>query len=113
MEINTTATQNGPVSKPAYIMVHMKVKSLEDLNNRYAPFVFPILQKYEGQMIAGSAAPTVKEGDWDGNWAAVLRFPNIKAAMDWYDDEAYQPFKALRMGEMQVEAGRVVILEGF
>ena len=113
METKTHTTENSIVTKPAFIMVQMKVKSLEDLNQRYAPFVFPILQKYEGQMIAGSASPMVKEGDWDGNWAAVLRFPSKEAALGWYNDETYQPYKELRIEEMQLEAGRVVILEGF
>jgi len=31
-------------------------------------------------MIAGCATPTVKEGDWDGNPAAILRFPSLEAA---------------------------------
>ncbi len=113
MENKTNASETVTATKPAFIMVQMKVKSLEDLNQRYAPFVFPILQKYEGQMIAGSASPIVKEGDWDGNWAAVLRFPSMEAANAWYNAEEYQPFKELRINEMQLEAGRVVILEGF
>ena len=50
----------------------MRVKSLEELNQRYAQFAIPILQKHGGQMIAGTPTPNVKEGDWDGNWAAVL-----------------------------------------
>ena len=113
MEKQTNATEMVALPKPAFIMVQMKVKSLEDLNQRYAPFVFPILQRYEGQMIAGTATPLVKEGDWDGNWSAILRFPTMEAAQNWYDAEEYQPFKKLRMEEMQVEVGRVVILEGF
>lgn len=113
MENKTKETEKMSVSKPAYIMVQMKVKSLEDLSQRYAPFVFPILQKYEGAMIAGSSTPMVKEGEWDGNWAAILRFPSMQAAIDWYHSEEYQPYKALRMDEMQLEVGRVVILEGF
>jgi len=99
-------------SKPAYIMVQMKVESLEDLNQRYAQFAIPILHKYEGQMIAGSATPKIKEGDWDGNWAAVLRFPSMEAAEGWYNSEEYQPYKNLRINELQSEAGRVVIIEG-
>ena len=66
METKEKTTENAIKAKMAYIMVEMKVKSLEDLNKRYAPFVFPILHKYEGQMIAGSATPIVKEGEWEG-----------------------------------------------
>ena len=112
MENQEKNTEGVNATKPAYIMVHMKVESLEDLNQRYASFVFPILHKYEGQMIAGSATPIVKEGDWDGNWAAVLRFPNMEAAEGWYNSEEYQPYKNLRINELQSEVGRVVIIPG-
>ena len=111
MSDNVTKDPTAP--KPGFVMVQMKVNSLEDLNERYAPFVFPILHKHGGEMIAGSPTPMVKEGDWSGNWAAVLRFPSVEAAQNWYHDVEYQPFKDLRINEIQSEAGRVVILEGF
>jgi uncharacterized protein (DUF1330 family) len=98
--------------KPAYIMVQMKVKSLEELNQRYAQFAIPILHKHGGQMIAGTPTPTVKEGDWDGNWAAVLSFPSMEAAEGWYNSEEYGPYKNLRINELQSEEGRVVIIPG-
>ena len=102
MENETKTPPNTTQASPAYIMVQMKVKSLEDLNQRYAPFVFPILQKYQGKMIAGSATPIVAEGDWDGNWAAILQFPSMEAAKQWYYAEEYYPLKELRINEMQV-----------
>jgi uncharacterized protein (DUF1330 family) len=105
MEVDTAV-------KPAYIMVQMKVKSLEELNQRYAQFAIPILHKHGGQMIAGTPTPTVKEGDWDGNWAAVLSFPSMEAAEGWYNSEEYEPYKNLRINELQSEVGRVVIIPG-
>ena len=112
MEHQEQSTQSSAVSKPAYIMVQMKVNSLEELNLRYAQFSIPILIKHGGQMIAGTPAPNVKEGDWNGNWAAVLKFPNMEAAEGWYNSEEYQPYKNLRLNELQSEAGRVVIIPG-
>ena len=112
MEHQEKNTESINVATPAYIMVQMKAASLEDLNQRYAQFAIPILHKYEGQMIEGSATPKIKEGDWVGNWAAVLRFPSMEAAERWYNSEEYQPYKNIRINELQSEAGRVVILEG-
>ena len=111
MENKEKNTENTKAAKQAYIMVQMKVESLEELNQRYAQFAIPILHKHGGQMIAGTPVPKVKEGDWDGNWAAVLRFPSIEAAEGWYNSEEYQPYKNLRINELQSEAGRVVMLE--
>jgi uncharacterized protein (DUF1330 family) len=112
MENQEKSTENAITTKPAYIMVQMKVKSLEELMQRYAQFAIPILQKHGGEMIAGTTAPNVKEGDWDGNWAAVLSFPNMEAAESWYNSDEYQPYKNLRINELQSEAGRVVIIPG-
>jgi len=112
MENQEKNTENVNVAKPAYIMVQMKVESLEELNERYAQFAIPILIKHGGQMIAGTPAPSVKEGDWNGNWAAVLQFPSMEAAEGWYHSEEYEPYKNLRINELQSEEGRVVIIPG-
>lgn len=112
MDNQVKSTESTKVTKPAYIMVQMKVDSLEELNQRYAQFAIPILMKHGGQMIAGTPAPMVKEGDWNGNWAAVLQFPSMEAAEGWYNSEEYQPYKNLRINELQSEAGRVVIIAG-
>jgi len=112
MENQEKNTENAPAVKPAYIMVQMNAKSMEELNQRYAQFAIPILHKYEGQMIAGSPAPIVKEGDWNGNWAAILRFPSIEAAEGWYNSAEYAPYKNIRINELQTEEARIVIIGG-
>jgi len=112
MDNQEKSTESAQVTKPAYIMVQMKVDSLEELNQSYAQFAIPILMKHGGQMIAGTPAPNVKEGEWDGNWTAVLQFPSMESAEGWYNSEEYQPYKNLRINELQSEAGRVVIIPG-
>jgi uncharacterized protein (DUF1330 family) len=52
-------------AKPAYFMVQVKAKSLEELSVRYAQAAIASLMKLGGQMIAGTPAPTVLEGKWD------------------------------------------------
>ena len=112
MENQEKNTESAKLAKPAYIIVQMKVNSLEELNLRYAQFAIPILHNHGGQMIAGTPAPNIKEGDWNGNWAAVLQFPSMEAAEGWYNSEEYQPYKTLRINELQSETGRVVIIPG-
>jgi uncharacterized protein (DUF1330 family) len=58
-------------------VIYGQNERIEELNQRYAQFAIPILIKHGGQMIAGTPTPSVKEGDWNGNWAAVLQFPSM------------------------------------
>lgn len=101
----TTAT------KPAYFMVQVKAKSLDDLSKRYAHSAIASLMKFGGEMIAGTPAPTVLEGNWDGSWAAILRFPSLEMAKTWYNSPDYQPLKELRINEL-TESGQVLLIEG-
>jgi len=99
-------------SKAAYFMVQIKAKNFYDLLERYGRYAIPMLATFGGEMIAGSATPRLLEGDWDGNWAAVLRFPSLEAAEAWYTSADYRPLKDLRIQEL-TEGGRVMLLEAF
>jgi uncharacterized protein (DUF1330 family) len=99
-------------SKAAYFIVQIKAKDFGDLLERYAQFAIPMLAEFGGEMIAGSATPKLLEGTWDGNWAAVLRFPSMEAAECWYTSAEYRPLRDLRINEL-TEDGRVVLLEAF
>ena len=98
-------------SKPAYFMVQIKAKDFGSLLERYAKFAIPMLGQFGGEMIAGSANPTLLEGDFDGIWAAVLRFPDMAAAQAWYNSAEYRPLRDLRIQEL-TDGGRVLLLEG-
>ena len=98
-------------TKPAYFMVQIKAKDFKDLSRRYAQFAIPMLGRFGGEMIAGSPAPKVLEGEWDGNWAAVLRFPSMAMAEDWYNSSEYKPLKDLRINQL-TDDGRVVLIGG-
>lgn len=97
---------------PAFAMVQIKIKDLAEFNERYAQHVFPILERSGVQMVAGSTTPTTREGDFDGNWAAILRFSSMKAAMAWYDSADYEPFKQLRINEL-TDSNSIIFIEGF
>ena len=92
-------------------MVQVKAKSLDDLSKRYAHSAIASLMKFGGEMIAGTPAPTVLEGNWDGSWAAILRFPSLEMAKTWYNSPDYQPLKELRINEL-TESGQVLLIEG-
>ncbi|MEI7439230.1 MAG: DUF1330 domain-containing protein [Thermoleophilia bacterium] len=95
---------------PVYGMVQINIKDFDEFMERYAQHVFPILEKWGVEMIAGSATPTTKEGDFSGNWAAVLRFPSMEVAEAWYASDDYAPYRALRLDEL-TDSGSLVFVE--
>jgi len=98
-------------TKPAYFMVQIKFKNFEESMQRYGMPAIPTLSKFGGEMIAGSRTPKVLEGSWDGNWAAVLRFPSMEAAEGWYHSSDYKALKELRLNELTDEGGWVLAIE--
>jgi len=100
-------------NKPAYFLVQIKAKNFGEMLQRYGQYAIPMLSTFGGEMIAGSPSPTLLEGDWDGNWAAVLRFPNKEAGMAWYDSPEYRPLRQLRIDELTEPGGRVMLVEAF
>jgi uncharacterized protein (DUF1330 family) len=97
--------------KPVYGMVQLNIKDPADFMERYAQHVFPILDAWGVEMIAGSPTPTTKEGSFSGNWAAVLRFPSMEVAEAWYASADYEPYKNLRIDEL-TDFGSLVFVEG-
>jgi len=95
--------------KPAYFMVQINFKDFDESMQRYGQFAMPMIAEFGGEMIAGSAMPKTLEGNWSGNWAAILRFPSMEMAEAWYGSEEYKPLKDLRMNEL-TDAGRVLLL---
>ena len=97
-------------TKPVFGLVQLNIKNPEEFMGRYAQHVFPILDAWGVEMIAGSTTPTTKEGSFSGNWAAVLRFPSMEVAEAWYESEDYEPFKKLRINEL-TDSGSLVFVE--
>ena len=73
--------------------------------------VLPMFKKHGAEVIAASA-PNVLEGEWGGNWTAVVRFPSMSVAEAWYNSAEYQPLKELRIKELTV-GGSSALVEGF
>jgi uncharacterized protein (DUF1330 family) len=98
-------------SKPAYGLVQINITNQEEFMERYAQYVFPILDAWGIEMIAGSASPVAKEGAYEGNWAAVLKFPSMTVAEAWYASDDYAPYRDLRINEL-TDSGTLVFIEG-
>ena len=61
----------------------------------YVPGVLPLLEKHGGEVVVADFEARTLEGP-ERSVEVVLRFPSKDAAMAWYNDPEYEPFKQLR-----------------
>jgi uncharacterized protein (DUF1330 family) len=87
------------------------LNKIDDLGFISGQSALATVADFGGELLAGTPMPKVLEGTWDGNWAAVLRFPSLAAAEKWYNSAEYRPLKDLRINEL-TEMNRVLLLEG-
>lgn len=63
-----------------------------------------------GRYLARGGATTLLEGDWEPRRMVIIEFPSMDHLMAFYDDPAYQPWKAVRQ---EIADSRLVALEGY
>ena len=76
----------------------------------YVPSVVPLLQKHGAEILVAEYDAQMLEGD-SGSTYVVLRFETESAAMDWYNDPAYEPVKKIRLASSS--NGRVALARQF
>ena len=79
----------------AYIIVSYDVVD-GDAYEAYVPGVGPTLAAHGAEVLVASSDVQALEGE-KKNVYVVLRFDSDEAALNWYNDPAYQPFKKIRL----------------
>lgn len=97
---------------PAYLIAKLTVKDREAYLSRYGRPVYPLLEAAGGEILAVSQQPEVAEGEWDGNWTLLVKFPSMAALKKYYTSSEYAPYLSLRKNEL-TEGGAMVFVEGF
>ena len=63
----------------------------------YVPGVVPLLQKHGAEILVAEYDAQLLEGEKRSVYV-VLRFESEKAALNWYNDPAYEPVRKIRLG---------------
>jgi|SRR5213082_2995499 len=71
-----------------YVIAHIAVEDPEAYGE-YQRHGLPTIAAAGGRVIAGGAGVTL-EGDEMPNGSAIVEFPTMQAALDWYHGEEYQ-----------------------
>jgi uncharacterized protein (DUF1330 family) len=99
------------MSQPAYLIIQLNVKDFQQYLDQYGRPVFSQLSKLGGEFLVTSAEAETLEGEWFGNWTALIRFPSRETAMEWYESVDYAPLKSARIKELTT-GGNMILLPG-
>ena len=93
---------------PAYVIVNVRVKDAE-LYKQYTAGTPASIERHGGRFLARGGEVSVREGSWSPERLVVLEFPDVSAAVGWYESPDYQELLAIRQRAADSE---LVITEG-
>jgi uncharacterized protein (DUF1330 family) len=99
------------MSNPVYLIAQIDVKEYESYLSEYG---FPLLEQLTevgAEVLAADANFDILEGNWPGNWVAIIKFPSAEIMSQFYNSKKYAPLKALRVEKLSNE-GAVVMVPG-
>jgi len=93
----------------AYVIANIRVNDAERYKD-YVANVPALIAKHGGEYRVRGGEFEVLEGQWTPDRLVVLEFPNREAALAFYNDPDYAPFRSLRQS---VTDSSVVIVDGY
>lgn len=99
------------MSNPVYLIAQIDVKNYESYLSDYGYPLLEQLTEVGAEVLAADANVDVLEGNWPGNWVAIIKFPSAEILSEFYNSKKYAPLKALRMDKLSNE-GAVVVVPG-
>ncbi|MDH3420953.1 MAG: DUF1330 domain-containing protein [Gammaproteobacteria bacterium] len=94
---------------PAYVIANIRVNDAERYKD-YVANVPALIAKHGGEYRVRGGEFEVLEGQWTPDRLVVLEFPDREAALAFYNDPDYAPFRSLRQS---VTDSSVVIVDGY
>ncbi|KRF20023.1 hypothetical protein ASG90_19750 [Nocardioides sp. Soil797] len=95
-------------TKPAYAIGYLRDVRVGAEIAEYLDRIDDTLAPFAGEFIIHGGTLTAMEGEWPGD-VIIIRFPDQRAAREWYDSPAYQAILPLRTEHSD---GIVAIVEG-
>lgn len=99
------------MSNPVYLIAQIDVKDYQTYLSEYG---FPLLEQLTevgAEVLAADSKVDILEGDWPGNWVAIIKFPSAEIMSEFYSSNKYMPLKALRVEKLS-NSGTVVVVPG-
>ena len=80
----------------AYLLAQVEVHDMEQYR-KYTAQTPALIEKYGGRFLARGGEVVTLEGDAPASRLVLIEFPSLKTVQDFYNSEAYQEVKQLRL----------------
>jgi uncharacterized protein (DUF1330 family) len=94
---------------PVYMIANIELDDAERYKD-YVAHVPALIARHGGKYRVRGGQSHVLEGTWSPSRLIVLEFPSREAAMAFYDDPDYAPYKSLRQS---IARSSVVLVDGY
>ena len=96
-------------SKAVYMIGDVDIKNIEEYK-KYMEKVKPMIESYGGEyLIRGGEIDALETNLWEPTRMVLVKFPNKKIAMEWYNSDEYGPYKKIRL---ENAISNILIVEG-
>ena len=93
----------------AYVIANVRVNDTERYKD-YVAAVPALIEKHGGKYCVRGGESQVLEGEWGPDRFVVIEFPSRDAALAFYNDPDYVPFRSLRQA---VTDSNVIVFDGY
>ena len=93
---------------PTYLIAEVNLKNPEAYS-QYLSAVPKIISKYNGEYLVRGGKISYHEGEWKPKRMVVVKFPNRKKALEFYDSKEYKKFKKF---ENKVTDSNLIFVDG-
>ena len=83
-------------SKAVCMIGDVDIKNINEYK-KYMEKVKPMIESYGGEyLIRGGEIDLLETNLWKPTRIVLVKFPNKKLAMEWYNSNEYKPYKKIR-----------------
>ena len=96
-------------SKAVYMIGDVDIKNIEEYK-KYMEKVKPMIESYGGEyLIRGGKIDALETNLWEPTRMVLVKFPNKKIALEWYNSDEYKPYKNIRLKNA---SSNILMVEG-
>tara|TARA_B100000282_G_scaffold30748_1_gene19739 strand:- start:393 stop:692 length:300 start_codon:yes stop_codon:yes gene_type:complete len=96
-------------SKAVYMIGDVDIKNIEEYK-KYMEKVKPMIESYGGEyLVRGGEIDALETNLWKPTRMVLVKFPNKKIAMEWYNSDEYKPYKNIRLDNA---TSNILMVEG-